>query len=229
MPAYQPNQTTTCPHCRVAVRLEAPTVAQQAYNWILAQSDKETSQLTISRCPNCLRHLVALDHAEVNRLTGKPERAVEHLVWPRATARPPVPTPVPAHVAEDYTEAAAVLPLSPKASAALSRRCLQAVLRESAGTKSKDLSGQIDEVLASLPSNIASNLDAIRAVGNFAAHPTKCTHTGDIIEVEPGEAEWNLDVLDALFDFYYVRPEIEKKKREELNKKLQDAGKSPLK
>jgi len=41
-----------------------------------------------------------------------------------------------------------------------------------------------------LPGHLAEDLDAIRNVGNFAAHPMKSTHTGDIVEVEPQEAEW---------------------------------------
>ena len=49
------------------------------------------------------------------------------------------------------------------------------------------------------------------------------------VRVEPGEAEWNLDVLEALFDFYYVQPAKHKKKKAALNKKLADAGKPPMK
>jgi hypothetical protein len=40
----------------------------------------------------------------------------------------------------------------------------------------------------------------------MAAHPNKSTATGDYLEVEPGEAEWGLDILDGLFDFYFVQP-----------------------
>jgi len=44
-----------------------------------------------------------------------------------------------------------------------------------------------------------------------------------------GEAEWNLDVLERLFDFYFVQAAVLEKKREELNKKLNDAGKPLMK
>mgnify|MGYP006890129522 CR=1 FL=1 len=43
------------------------------------------------------------------------------------------------------------------------------------------------------------------------------------------EAEWNLDVLEMLFEFLFVRPEAIKKKRDALNSKLTDAGKNPMK
>ncbi len=72
-------------------------------------------------------------------------------------------------------------------------------------------------------------LDAVRNIGNFAAHPLKSQSTGEIVEVEPGEAEWNLEVLEMLFDFYYVQPAHAQKRRDELKKKLADAGKPPMK
>jgi len=122
-----------------------------------------------------------------------------------------------------------MLPDSPKASAALSRRCLQALLREKGGTKSKDLSGQIDEVLDKLPRPIAEEVDAVRHIGNFSAHAIKSQSTGEIVPVEPGEAEWTLDVLDALFDWYYVQPKKQEARRAALDAKLEDAGKPPMK
>ncbi len=79
------------------------------------------------------------------------------------------------------------------------------------------------------PSHISEIVDAVRNVGNFAAHPIKSKQTGEIIEVEPGEAELNLDVIEALFDFYFVTPALIAKKKADLNKKLQDAGKPPMK
>lgn len=119
---------------------------------------------------------------------------------------------------------------SPKASAALSRRCLQNLLREIGGFKSRDLNDEIQKAIDSktLPSYIADALDAIRAVGNFAAHPIKGTSSGEVIDVEPGEAEQQLDTLELLFDFYFVQPAIAKRKKDALNAKLADAKKPPL-
>jgi hypothetical protein len=131
---------------------------------------------------------------------------------------------------QDFYEACSVLNDSPKASAALSRRNLQAILRDKAGTKSKDLFDQIDEVVNSgkIPSHIQDGLHAVRNIGNFAAHEIKSKVTGAIVEVEPGEAEWNLDVLESLFDFYFVQPALSAKRKAELNKKLKEAGKPEI-
>jgi hypothetical protein len=72
-------------------------------------------------------------------------------------------------------------------------------------------------------------IDAVRNTGNFAAHPNKSKSTGEIVPVEPQEAEWNLDVLEALFDFYYVQPAKVAERRAALDQKLADAGKPPMK
>ena len=100
-----------------------------------------------------------------------------------------------------------------------------------AGVKPSNLADEIQEVLDRnlLPSYIAEIVDAVRNVGNFAAHPIKSKSSGEITPVEIGEAEWLLEILEALFDFYFVQPEKIKKKRENLNTKLSDSGKPPLK
>jgi len=102
----------------------------------------------------------------------------------------PVPPEVPDPYRADYIQACNVLNDSAKAGAALSRRNLQAILRDGAKTKSKDLYDQIEEVIKSdrVPSHIAADLHAVRNIGNFAAHMIKKISTGLIVDVEDGEA-----------------------------------------
>jgi hypothetical protein len=151
-------------------------------------------------------------------------------IWPQARSVP-CPKEVPHTIAEDYREACLVFPISFKASAALSRRCLQNILHDAAKIQARTLDQEIQMVINSgqLPSYIIDSIDAIRNVGNFAAHPTKSGNTGEIIDVKREEAEWNLDVLESLFDFYYVQPAKITKKRDALNAKLSEAGKPPMK
>jgi hypothetical protein len=177
------------------------------------------------RCPECNEAIISL-------IRGFPENGIPDsltLVYPNAKTRP-VPAEVTNPYKQDFIEACKVLSDSPKASAALSRRCLQAILRSLAGIKGKSLEDEIEQAINSgkLPSHISDGLHAVRQVGNFAAHPTKSTATGEIIEVEAGEAEWNLDVLEMLFDFYFVQPAIAAKRKAELNVKLKAAGKPEL-
>jgi hypothetical protein len=196
-----------------------------------------------STCPACRRFVVFLKDGQMvpGHNLGAPgtERVHLHMqagtkagmVWPKGVSRALVPPEVPKEIVEDYKEACLVLNDSPKASAALSRRCLQNLLRGAAGIKPGDLSSEIQQVLDSgkLPAPIADNIDAIRNIGNFASHPNKYKSTGEVVPVEPEEAEWNLDVLESLFDFYFVQPARAKAKKDALNKKLADASKPPMK
>ncbi len=185
-------------------------------------------------CPSCKRmNLFLVNGAAATGTSGTAIHTVKTSIpiRPFGSNRPPCPQEVPVNIANDYKEACLVLPFSSKASAALSRRCLQNLLRDAAKVKPSDLSKEIQEVIDSgkLPSQLAESIDAIRHIGNFAAHPMKSKSTGELVDVEPEEAEWNLDVLEALFDFYYVQPAKVAKKREALNAKLQEAGKPPMK
>jgi hypothetical protein len=208
-----------CPHCQSGVHDSFVTnypVEAGDSNWTLMQMT----------CPECSQVIVRV----LRRPKAKNIIATIFPAFPATDSLRPVPTEVSDPYKQDFIEACSVLTLSPKASAALSRRNLQAILRDKAGAKKKDLFDQIEEVIASgtLPSHIADGLHAVRNIGNFAAHEIKSKVTGAIVDVEVGEAEWNLDVLESLFDFYFVEPMKAAKRKAQLNKKLRDAGKPEI-
>ena len=116
-----------------------------------------------------------------------------------------------------------------KASAALSRRCLQNLLRDIDEIKNGSLDSEIHQEIKIFQHDIADAIDAVRHIGNFASQPRKSDSTGEIVDVEPGEAEWLLDVLEQLFDHQYVQPAKLAEKRKALDEKLADVGKPALK
>lgn len=220
-----------CPHCAVEIHAEAM--------WAYLGKDAE-GQWCIEQylCPNpdCNKLIFYLvrgsERVDLNgRFGGFDEIQKRFLVHPKGSNRPPVPPQVPQKLADDYVAACIVLPDSPKASAALSRRCLQKLLREVAKVKPGNLADEIQQVIDSgnLPSYLVEVIDAVRNIGNFAAHPFKNEKSGEILPVEPTEAEWNLDVLEALFDLYFVQPDVVRKKRAALDQKLKEVGKKPMK
>ena len=220
-----------CPHCIV----EIDPKFKEIY---LGNDTVGHWSIFIMKCPNpkCKKLIIELAMGDPRTAYQAGTVGVENIKYrvfvnPLTTTRKPAPAEVDEKFAIDYKEASLILSFSPKASAALSRRCLQNLLREKAGVKKSDLSKEIQEVIDSnlLPSYLMQSIDAIRNVGNFAAHPIKSTSTGEIVEIEIGEAEWLLDVLELLFDFYFVQPAILKVKRDALNNKLKDAGKPPMK
>lgn len=231
--AARPSQQGICPHCKVGVRYEVAnvivgTVDQRSASFQVQTAGSCRLHLDVCSCPSCGRPIIHL--ASIRLPNGAVEQPNE-MLFPSGLDRP-IPAEVESaapELAADFREAVAVFPKGKQASAALSRRYLQLILKEKGGATKRDLSDQIDEVLPKLPTELAANVDAIRQVGNFAAHPLKSQSTGEIVKVEDGEAEWLLDVLEELFDYYYVAPVQAASKRAALNKKLSDLGKPPMK
>lgn len=207
-----------CPHCHISFHEE------WVWPWQGAE-DADTKKFVLRHCncPACKRSILVIEQ----KARHAPDR--NRMIYPLGTLRP-LAAEVPAPFSADFREAVEVLAISAKASAALSRRNLQAVLRDVLKVKRSDLSKEIQEFIdrPSTPSDLKENVDAVRNIGNFAAHPTKNTNTGDIVDVEPEEAEWLLDVLESLFDFCFVQPAKNLARKAALNVKLQSAGKPPM-
>lgn len=212
-----------CPHCGVysTMKIEA-TVKRLNWRFDL-----------ICTCTHCEETVfVQAEYLTSNEDVGiaPPDSTNVISIYPQRR-KIDIPAEVPEKYGNDYREAVLVLDQSPKASAALSRRILQNVLEQEFDISRRSLNEEIIEFigLKDVPSYLAESVDAIRAVGNFAAHPLKDTNTGEIVEVEPGEAEWLLGVIEQLLDFAFVQPQKLKERRKNLNAKLQSAGKPALK
>ena len=219
-----------CPHCLVTVFLKN-TLHSLGH-------DKDGAWLAdCSTCPHCSRLIVyicrypadSIHFSTAGLRTTKPA-SLKTLVYPKSIQRNPPPPQVPREFAKDYFEAACIINESPKASAALSRRLLQHILREKAGATQRNLVGAIQHVVKeqSVPSYISESLDTLRELGNFATHPTRSVNTAEIIEVEPEEANWCLDVIDLLYDHYFVAPDKARQAKEAMNAKRIAANRDPL-
>ena len=210
-----------CPHCQMAFFGEYTPLE-------VGNDSYEHFTVLAALCPSCERAHLRLLRRERHH---SPPRTSEQPLFPLHHGLPPCPKEVPPELASDYDESCLVLPFSPKSSAALSRRCLERLLSEHAGANQKNLAQKIDHVLSSrsLPHYLADALDQVRVVGNFAAHTMKSTHSGKILEVEPGEAQENITVLASLFEHYFVAPAALARRRALIDAKLNSAGKPPTK
>ena len=215
-----------CPYCSVNIHED----------WqrgeITTSNTSQRIMLKFMSCPSCKNIILELLIKSPDPLEGKPN--YRYVAAPRFPSVLAAANEVPDRLREDYREAYAVLSTSAKASAALSRRILQTVLKEQ-GYSSDNLATQIENVLEeqdsrkALPSAVHTTVDAIRNFGNFSAHPITDKTSLQVIDVEPEEAEWCLDIIRDLFDHYYVKPALANKKKAELDAKLQAAGKAPSK
>ena len=101
-----------CPHCLQAFH-------EQWSNFNAGSDPDGPLQIRYTTCAACSKMIVYIFRG--------PFRA--SMVHPKGISRTPLSNDVPADYADDYKESCLVLPDSPKASAALSRRCLQNLLR----------------------------------------------------------------------------------------------------
>lgn len=129
---------------------------------------------------------------------------------PSSMARPQHAT-VPAPLVKDYEEACAIQTASPKASATLSRRCLQGMIRDFCGIRKRTLAAEIAELKKQVDEHKAprqvseesiAGIDAVRQIGNIGAHFEEDINL--IVDVEPEEAQALIGLIELLFEEWYV-------------------------
>lgn len=217
-----------CPHCHKAFH-EERSYHKMKY---LKHEDELTShvfELFEVTCPSCDNFIIGIrDYIETNLIEETIiENLSEKIIYPSATKIKILAPEINNNdYIKEFTEAAQILSISPNASAALSRRLLQRILKEKAGIDSSNLARQIQEVLEKKELNtyLAKNLDAIRHYGNFGAHPNNDLKTGEIIDVEENEADYILEIVRELLNFYFVETKKFQKMNELLREKLKNSS-----
>jgi Domain of unknown function (DUF4145) len=133
---------------------------------------------------------------------------------------------------KDYIEAYTILDDSPRMSAVLSRRILADLLKKYAGLTQFNLEQRIDKFIENTnhPRRLRENLHYLREMGNFAAHTQEQQTPTDpvIIDVGKDEAEWTLNIVSDLFDYFIVAPAKDAERRKGFDKKIADAGRKPI-
>jgi Domain of unknown function (DUF4145) len=150
------------------------------------------------------------------------EALQEWRLLPESFAKPQ-PDSVPAVLVNDYVEACRIRDLSPKASATLARRCLQGMIRDFCGISKATLFKEIESLREQLDGGTAAKgvthesvdaIDAVRSVGNIGAHMEK--EVDLIIEIEPGEAQMLIELIEMLFEEWYVERDRRTKRLAEI-------------
>ena len=226
-----------CPHCTVMIHPDwntgtiDPKSSKEMEHEDYSQGGRyiETAWIwAVTECPACNNAIINICLINVD---DPAEPLIQHLAYPRFPTREPIGDAVPETLRADYIEACNVLPASAKASAALSRRILQTILNEQ-GYESDTLYQQVNSALKEdspgkvLPSSIRGTIDAVRNLGNFAAHQIMDKSHLQVIDVDSDEAKWCLEIIEALFEHYYSTPSAKGEKRlKNLDAKLASADK----
>ena len=190
----------------------------------------------VIRCANayCNRLTVNASLLLSSSYNGYPKKIegsefFEGRLYPQAAGKP-FPVGVPTAMLEDYNEAWAIIDLSPKSSATLARRCLQAMIRDFCNIKKRSLYHEIEELekrltADQLPKGVEpETIQAMRVLkdkGNIGAHMTEVD--GKIVEVDSGEATHLLNLIEMLFTDW----DVAKHKRSERLKAIESLGGGP--
>lgn len=129
------------------------------------------------------------------------------------------PDYVPIAIRSDYQEARQIVELSPKASATLSRRCIQGMIRDRWGVSKSRLADEIDALPDEVPYAHKQALHALRKIGNIGAHMEKDVNL--ILDVTQEDAEKLCAVVEFLIKEWYVN----RHESEELMKTLSEISK----
>jgi hypothetical protein len=206
----------TCPFCNQNATLTEPNVSGHNHRF---ENGNKYGDLFISTvvvvCPNT-------DCKEFS-LRAILSKAVYEGVWrlgdekqswqliPASVAKV-FPSYVPQPILDDYNEACLIRDLSPKASATLSRRCLQGIIRDFWKVSKPRLVDEIEAIKDKVDPLTWQAIDAVRHIGNIGAHMEKDINL--IIDVDPQEAGLLIGLIEMLIkDWYLVRHEREEQLR----------------
>lgn len=113
------------------------------------------------------------------------------------------PDHIPQAIRNDYEEACKIVNLSPRASATLSRRCLQGMIRdfwEISGKRS--LAQEIKAIEDKVTPQIKVVLDSVRELGNIGAHMEQDVNL--IVDIDANEATQLIKLIELLLKNWYI-------------------------
>jgi hypothetical protein len=196
-----------CPFCNRATTVGTDNITERGFSVDDGNKDGRLYlSTTFVTCPNpqCKEYSIVstLSTAQViGSNWGAGEAMQTWNLRPLSTAKP-FPAYIPAPILADYTEACLIRSLSPKASATLSRRCLQGMIRDFWGVSKNRLIDEINELKDKVDPDTWGAIDAVRNIGNIGAHMEKDINL--VIEVDPSEAQMLIGLIEILLEDWYI-------------------------
>ena len=190
-----------CPYCDTTFPLIHTTYSHWHPSFDFSDNKRYESvyptqiSLRFYLCPSCKR--LSIKASSFGSETG----SFDTILLPNSFAIQ-FPDYVPESIRNDYSEACAIVNLSPKASATLSRRCLQSIIRDFWGIKENTLYQEISELQSRVSVAQWQVLNALRNLGNIAAHPEADVNL--IIDIDPDDAVKIIRVIELLIKQWYI-------------------------
>ncbi len=204
------NLNWECPYCNRSSTITDANFSQSTHFFHNKNKDGHSALVSdVITCPNkeCREYTItaALSSADLNHNGTQYVKAYSHRhKWsmkPNSLAKQ-FPSYIPKAIIADYNEASLIISLSPKASATLSRRCLQGIIRDYWDVKKGRLVDEIFAIKDKVDPITWKAIDSVRSIGNIGAHMEKDINL--IIDVEPREAQLLIGLIEMLIKEWYV-------------------------
>ena len=198
------KQNYICPFCNSSVPITFETERKERscfghdphYENDSRPRYKNVFDIYIHHCPTC-DNVSFIAEGKYNL------KGIKIPMYPTSLAKQ-FPDYIPKAIKEDYEEAYSILSLSPKATATLSRRCLQGMIRDFWKIKVK--SGKLYDEINAIKDKISpaqwKAIDSLRSLGNIGAHMEK--NVNEIVEIDDGEAEKLIKLIELLIEKWYI-------------------------
>lgn len=202
-----------CPHCERAVTISSGRVTTDRHTLYIENAVGRRSlwsRFIVCPNPECRKFTLTAalyESAEGSRTEQLLKKLEDWNLVPNSQAKT-FPAYIPQPIHDDYREACLIRDLSPKASATLSRRCLQGIIRDFWAARPGRLVDEIDQIKPSVDPLTWAAIDAVRKLGNIGAHMEKDINV--IVDVDPDEAELLIGLIETLFREWYVAREERK-------------------
>jgi hypothetical protein len=209
--------TWTCPFCNQNATLTEPNISQDEHRF--SNDNKyglQALKTNVFVCPNelCKEFTLVATLYDFDIVGGYWQIGKARKTWqlvPSSEAKV-FPDYVPQPILDDYNEACLIRDLSPKASATLSRRCLQGIIRDFWKVTRPRLIDEIEGIKDKVEPLTWQAIDAVRHIGNIGAHMEKDINV--IIDVDPQEANLLIGLIETLIkDWYVLRHQREEQLR----------------
>ena len=199
-----------CPYCNQYATLYGSDVETSSNSFAIAGKEARYQLNThVIVCPNsnCSEYTIT---AYLNAISIAPPHFPDEVIEPPIqswrlkpdSGAKSFPSYIPLQIIKDYEEACLISSLSPKASATLSRRCLQGMIRDFHGVKKRNLFEEIQAIKDVIDPTVWKAIDSVRSVGNIGAHMEKDIDL--IIDVSPNEANSLIALIEMLLKEWYV-------------------------
>lgn len=201
-----------CPFCDAKVPISKETFVSRKSSFEFQESTRDPRyqnakannfiedevELNFFKCPGCLKTTVKI----IGLGTQFPDKEMNF--YPESHAKQYLDY-IPQSIRDDYEEACKIVNLSPRASATLSRRCLQGMIRDFWNITIIDkptLAKEIKAIDDRVTPQIREVLHSVRELGNIGAHMEQDVNL--LIDIDTNEATKLIKLIELLMKNWYI-------------------------